>query len=40
MDGLIKLRQSFQLFCIPRQRDPGKVTQEFVSLLMVKSKLT
>ena len=37
MDGLC---QSFELFCIPRQSDPGKVTQEFASLLTVKSKLT
>ena len=29
-----------QIFCIPRQSDPGKVTQEFVSLLTGKSKLT
>ena len=29
-----------RFFCIPRQSDPGKVTQEFVSLLMVKSKYT
>ena len=27
------LRQSFEFFCIPRQSDPGKVTQEFISLL-------
>ena len=40
MDGLTKLRQSFEFFCIPRQSDPGKVTQEFASLLTVKSKLT
>ena len=29
-----------RIFCIPRQSDPGKVTQEFVSLLTVKSKYT
>ena len=29
---LTKLRQS-TIFCIPRQSDPGKVTQEFISLL-------
>ena len=34
------VHQSFEFLCIPRQSDPGKVTQEFVSLLMVKSKLT
>ena len=33
MDGLTKLPQSFE-FCIPRQSNPGKVTQEFISLLM------
>ena len=33
MDRLTKLHQSFEFFCIPRQSDPGKVTQEFVSLL-------
>ena len=36
MDGL---RQSFEFFSILRQSDPGKVTQEFASLLTVKSKL-
>ena len=42
-NGYIKsglLRQSFEFFCIPGWSDPGKVTQEFVSLLMVKLKLT
>ena len=34
MDVLTKLRQSFKFFCIPRQSNPGKVTQEFISLLM------
>ena len=29
-----------KFFCIPRQSDPWKVTQEVVSLLTVKSKLT
>ena len=32
MDGLTKLHQSFEFFCIPRQSNPGKVTQEFISL--------
>ena len=29
-----------RIFCIPGQSDPGKITQELVSLLMRKSKLT
>ena len=33
MDGLTKLHQSFEFFCILRQSDLGKVTQEFISLL-------
>ena len=33
MDGSTKLRQSFEFFCIPRQSNPGKVTQEFISPL-------
>ena len=37
-NGYIKsglLRQSFEFFYIPGWSDPGKVTQEFVSLLTV-----
>ena len=34
MDGLTKLCQLLEFFCIPRQSNPGKVTQEFISLLM------
>ena len=33
MDGLTKLHQSFEFFCIPRQSNPGKFTQELISLL-------
>ena len=40
MDGFNKITSIIRIFCIPRQSDPGKVTQEFVSLLTVKSKLT
>ena len=40
MDGLIKLRQSFEFFAFPDRAILGKVTQEFASLLMLKSKLT
>ena len=39
MDGLINY-VNHSNFCIPRQSDPEKVTQEFASLLTVKSKLT
>ena len=33
MDGFNKITSIVRIFCIPRQRDPGKVTQEFISLL-------
>ena len=33
MDGFNKITSIIQIFCILRQIDPGKVTQEFISLL-------
>ena len=32
------LRQSLEFICIPRQSDPEKVTQEFISYLTEKKK--